>query len=156
MLRYLIFPFLSLLLFSCNQTEPAGFFSMSPDDAAAAGCQRSDLEKMHWLSGDWEGEDGDKKLQYSFRLLVENGFSSMDTAPGSPVFSWHEGRWYYGTNHQWVVSWIGGKDVRFEPNVAGVSPMTWTRLNEVEWHLIRHTPKGDKVVEMKALRPLPS
>jgi hypothetical protein len=156
MLRYLFFPSLFLLLIACNQNEPAGFFAEMTDAAVPVNYQRNDLEKMHWLSGDWQGQDEGKKLLRSFRLLVDHGQTTLQTAPGAPVFSWHNERWYYGTNHQWVLSWVGEKDLRFEPNVAGVPPMTWTRVSDTCWHLIRHLPQGDEVVEMTALHPLPS
>jgi hypothetical protein len=63
--------------------------------------------------------------------------------------SWDNGRYYYGTSRQWVVTWIGEKDIRLDPVKPGLSPMTWTRLHDDRWHLVRHTPGKDETVIME-------
>ena len=72
----------------------------------------------------------------------------------SLVFSWQSGRYYYGQNRQWVVTWIGEKDIRFDPLSPGLEPMTWTRLNDNQWHLVRHNPGGDETILMERTNEL--
>lgn len=101
----------------------------------------------------WTGREGGRPVRQSFQFhggnaletLLMEGNGEMDASP----FVWREGRYYYGQQYQWIVTWIGEKDVRFDPVRTGFSPMTWTRQNDRKWLLVRHLPGGDDVTEME-------
>ena len=67
----------------------------------------------------------------------------------SMFFSWKDGHYYYGQNRQWIVRWISEKNIRFDPLVPGLKPMTWSRVHDNEWHLVRHNDGGDEVIVME-------
>ena len=106
----------------------------------------SDLRKLSWLAGAWQGTDGNKTLRQLFLFHDSNTLEVMDLSAGSgsasSFFVWSVGRYYFGPNRDWVVTWIGEKDVRFDPARAGVQPMSWVRQNDRQWHLVRHAPNG--------------
>lgn len=112
------------------------------------GYHEADLRKLDWLAGAWQTKDAGLNLRMLFQFHGDNTLEifEFDRKNGSTasVLSWHDGHYYFGPNRQWVLSWIGQKDVRLEPAVQGVDPMTWTRLNDHQWHLVRHTPLGDE------------
>jgi hypothetical protein len=84
-------------------------------------------------------------------MQSENG-----TPKASLYFSWKDGHYYYGQNRQWIVSWISEKNIRFDPVVPGIKPMTWSRVHENEWHLLKHTDSGDQIIVMERTEEVPS
>lgn len=110
--------------------------------------EQADVQKLGWLAGAWQGTEAGRSIRKLFQFHDDNTLEILDfdTRYGSTscILTWHEGHYYVGPNRQWVIAWIGEKDVRLEPAVAGVEAMTWTRINDHQWHLIRHTSDGDE------------
>lgn len=145
--RYFFALPLLIFLFACQNTPPAADEIIPPEEEFSVRYSPSDLQKMYWLAGSWKG--GEIRQSFQFHggnaleiLLLEKG-GKMETRS----FTWHDGRYYYG---QWVVTWIGEKDVRLDPVQPGLMPMTWTRLNDRKWHLVRHSPQGDEITVMES------
>ena len=141
-------------LFSCQTTplpETDTAFGESP---LLIRYTPADVQKMNWLAGVWKGVEAGRPIRQSFQFhsgsILESLLVNSDGAMETCSFVWHEGRYYFGQNRQWSVTWIGEKDIRFDPVRADVAPMTWTRLDAQKWHLIRHTPGGDETTLMEA------
>lgn len=111
---------------------------------------QSDVQKLHWLAGAWQGTEAGRSVRKLFQFHDNSTLEILDFdsqyGSTSSLLTWHEGRYYVGSNRQWVIAWIGEKDVRLDPAVAGVEAMTWTRLNDNQWHLVRHTAEGDETL----------
>ncbi|MCB0575756.1 MAG: hypothetical protein KDC61_14450 [Saprospiraceae bacterium] len=113
----------------------------------------ADIQKLRWLAGSWQGEASGNLIRQTFlfhndqmlEVISENGKGNVT----SLVFSWVDGRYYYGVSREWIVTWIGEKDIRFDPVGDKEDAMTWTRLNDRQWYLIRHTSKGDRTTLME-------
>jgi len=109
----------------------------------------SDLQKMHWLAGAWKSATIRQSFHFhggnALEILLVDKTGDMSTC----YFVWSDKRYYYGQSRQWSVTWIGEKDVRFEPVRPGLAPMTWTRLNAQKWHLVLHLPSGDEITVME-------
>jgi len=154
MLRSLLF-LLFLFLFACRQLPPEEFgqYLTLPENSSLARYDRADLQKMRWLAGVWKGEEGGRLVRQSFQFHQDNSLEIIRMEGNgdmvSLLFTWHNGRYYYGQHRQWAVTWIGDKDVRFDPLVKGLEPMTWTRLDDNRWHLVRHSPGGDETTLME-------
>ncbi|MBL7804403.1 MAG: hypothetical protein JNL02_11750 [Saprospiraceae bacterium] len=119
---------------------------------------QADLHKLDWLSGAWTGKEAGRNFRILFQFHDDNSLEvfQFDQVKGSTMslLSWHEGKYYFGTNRQWIVSWIGNKDVRFEPAVYGVEPMTFTRISDNQWHWVRHTAEGDEATLLERAEPM--
>ncbi len=108
-----------------------------------------DLRKLNWLAGDWATTGKSKqRLLYMFhgteRLeVMDLRDSDSDMASW---FTWRDGRYYFGKNQQWVVTWIGNKDIRFDPVQPNVDAMTWTRQGNEKWYCVKHRASGDQVL----------
>lgn len=118
----------------------------------------ADLRKLDWLAGSWTGKDAGRNFHILFQFHDDQSVEvfNFDEMKGSTMslLSWYEGRFYFGSNRQWVISWIGEKDVRLDPAVYGVEPMTFTRLNDHQWHWIRHTVDGDEATLLERSEPM--
>ena len=145
----LLLPFLFFLLsltYSCreipqpNDTQGASFINNLPEVRYT----QADVKKLSWLAGAWQGLEAGHILRQLFLFHDNNTLEVMDLTKGngfeSAFLTWYEGRYYFGPNREWVVRWIGEKDVRFDPVRPDVLPMTWTRQNNRQWLLVRHTP----------------
>lgn len=145
--------FLLLFLFACQTTQPQTEMIMPAEKIAQIRYSPADVQKMRWLAGIWKGEEAGRVVRQSFQFHTGNALEVIrmegNGDMASLVFSWHDGRYYYGQNRQWVVTWIGDKDVRFDPLVPGTDPMTWTRLNDNQWHVVRHVAGGDETTLME-------
>lgn len=139
---------------SCTNCLPEGFAEIATrqETAAPTAYDPAALQKMKWLSGVWEGNDAGRVMQVSALFHADSmlEITQLEGDAGTPSqqFVWKDGHCRYGSKRQWVVTWIGEKDIRFEPLVPGLQPMTWTRLNDRTWHLVRHAEKGDETVVM--------
>lgn len=148
---------LLLLIFvtSCRNQFPEDITDIiaMPEGAYAARYDRSAMQKMNWLAGNWKGEEAGRVVKQSFHFRGENTLEITRMEGNgdmvSLLFSWHDGRYYFGQNRQWIITWIGDKDIRFDPLTPGLDPMTWTRLNDYQWHLVRHAPEGDETTVME-------
>jgi hypothetical protein len=144
---------LFLFLFACQSPQPPMDETILSENAFFANYPPSDLQKMRWLAGSWKGVEFGKPIRQSFQFHGGNALEILslykDGEQETFSFAWHEGRYYYGRYRQWVVTWIGEKAVRLDPIQSGLSPMTWTRLNDKKWHLVRHAPGGDEVTVME-------
>lgn len=146
--------FLLLFLFACRSNPQLGEVeSNAPASLPNVRYSQSDLQKMSWLAGAWQGAEAGRTVRKLFQFHSNNTLEilDMDNANGSYVslLVWHEGRFYLDQNRRWVLTWIGDKDLRFDPTLPGADPMTWTRLNDRQWHLVRHTPGGDEATLME-------
>lgn len=149
----LVLFFASLL--ACRHLPPEDVLSVIglPENSSLARYEPSALQKMQWLAGIWQGREAGRTVRQSFQfhdgktleIIRMQGNGDM----ASQLFEWYKDRYYFGQNRQWAVTWIGEKDVRFDPVVAGLESMTWTRLNDDTWHLVRHTPEGDETTVME-------
>jgi hypothetical protein len=155
MLRSLLFLLLLALAPSCRNQFPEDITDIlaMPENASRARYDRSALQKMQWLSGIWNGEESGRPVRQSFQFHDDNALEIIRMEGNgdmvSLLFSWQNGRYYYGQNRQWAVTWIGEKDIRFDPLTSGLESMTWTRLNDHQWHLVRHAPEGDETTVME-------
>jgi hypothetical protein len=141
---------LLLLLFACQNTSPSADEIFPPEEEFSVRYSPSDLQKMHWLAGAWKGSEIRQSFQFHGGNALEILIVEKEGKMESCSFMWRDGRYYYGQNRQWVVTWIGEKDVRLDPLQPGLSPMTWTRLNGQRWHLVRHLPNGEEVTVMES------
>lgn len=155
MLRSLLFFVLIVLASSCSNQLPEDITDIiaMPENATFARYDRSDIRKMQWLAGIWKGEEAGRIVRQSFQFHNDNALEIIRMEGNgdmvSLLFTWQDGRYYYGQSRQWVVTWIGDKDIRFDPLTPGKEPMTWTRLNDDKWHLVRHMPGGDETTVME-------
>jgi hypothetical protein len=155
MLRSIVFFALLALAPACRNTLPENLSQIiaMPEHTQTARYDRSSLEKMSWLAGVWKGEEAGRMVRQSFQFHGSNSLEIIRMEGNgdmvSLMFTWQQGRFYYGQHRQWVVTWIGEKDVRFDPLTTGLEPMTWTRLNDHQWHLVRHSPGGDETILME-------
>lgn len=144
---------LFLILFTCQTRIEEELPVREP--AESARYSPSDMQKMRWLAGAWKGVEAGRTLRQSFQFHGGNALEILSVENSGEMSTcslvWHEGRYYYGLQRQWIVTWIGDKDVRFEPVRAGLSPMTWTRLNNHTWHIVRHSPGGDETTVMESV-----
>jgi len=146
MLRSLLFVFFFALITSCTNQLPLG----SPPIAAEvepvpyhAQYDRSALRNLKWLTGEWKGKAGGQVLEQQFLFHTDHILEVTKTVDGNQKAAqfviWKDGHYYFGQNRQWVVTWISAKNIRFDPLVPGLKPMTWSRVNADKWHLLRHT-----------------
>ncbi len=116
---------------------------------------QADIRKIRWIEGNWESTQLERPIKQHFQLSPDNSLEISETGNSSESFStlltWHEGCYYLGDNREWVVTWIGEKDVRFEPTRPGQNAFTWTRFGEDQWYHVSHTPRGDKPVLMQRI-----
>ncbi len=114
---------------------------------------RSALQSLKWLTGTWKGKESGQVIKQSFLFHTENMLEVTPTEGNSQkaaqYFIWKDGRYYYGQNRQWMVTWMSEKNIRFDPLAPGLKPMTWSRLNDDKWHLIRHESTGDEIIVME-------
>lgn len=146
-------PFLFLLP-DCQKTLPLANDPALLEDSFFVRYAPSDLQKMRWLAGVWKGVEAGRPIRQSFQFHGSNAleilFLDKNGDMNTTALMWDDGRYYFGQYRQWVVTWIGEKDVRFDPLSPGLSPMTWTRLNSQKWHLVRHAPGGDETTVMES------
>ena len=156
MLRSLLIVFLFALITSCNKQMPLE----SPQVTTVvepvtyhAQYDRSALQNLKWLTGEWKGKAEGKVLEQSFLFHTDHILEVTKTVGGNQKAAqfviWKDGHYYFGQNRQWVVTWISAKNIRFEPLVPGLKPMTWSRVNADEWHLLRHSDEGDETIVME-------
>lgn len=158
MLRSLFFVALLALITSCASQLPESTATLNAGAASETyniSYDRSALQNLKWLTGDWKSKSAGRVNTLSFLFHTPNMLEATPVEDGNPkpsqFFSWKDGRYYYGQNRQWVVSWISEKNIRFDPVVPGLAPMTWSRVNEDKWHLLRHSEKGDEVIVMQRI-----
>ena len=157
MLRSLLLVSQLVLLASCTHQLPfsnlEALAAFPEQEIYHAQYDRSALINLKWLTGAWKGKEGGRELTQSFVFHTENMLEVSATEAGNQkaaqFFSWKDGHYYYGQNCQWIVSWISEKNIRFDPLVPGLKPMTWSRVHDNEWHFIRHTDQGDVRIVME-------
>lgn len=161
MLRSLLFLVFFTLITSCTNQLPEDITDVTAlQQAPQTKYDRSALQKMKWLAGVWKGETDGRKLELSFLFrtnhLLEVFQSAGNSNTASHFFLWKDGKCYYGQQQQWLVTWIGEKEIRFDPVSPGIKPLTWTKLNDKKWHLIRHAAKGDETIVMERMGDIQS
>ena len=127
------------------------FVSTEPNEVpSVSSYQAADLQKMQWISGDWvskrKGEDLRVLCMFHSPERLEIMDISQRKSEMAHGFVWRDGRYYFGDAQQWVVTWIGAKDIRFDAVQPDVDAMTWTRQNAQKWHCIYHKSTGDQAV----------
>ncbi|MCW5922464.1 MAG: hypothetical protein KIS77_08975 [Saprospiraceae bacterium] len=138
-----------LALFACQNTPPPSDETLPEKPVSEVRYQPSDVQKMRWLAGAWKSSANNQTFLFHGGNSLEIMLSSKTGGADNFYLTWNDGRYYYGANRQWVVTWIGEKDVRLDPVKPNLLPMTWTRLNDDRWHLVRHTPDKDEAVVME-------
>lgn len=162
MLRSFLSLVIITLITSCTNQLPEDITAVTElqQDVPQTKYDRSALEKMNWLVGAWKGETDGRKLEQSFLFhtnhLLEVFQSAGNSNTASHFFLWKDGKYFYGQQQQWMVTWIGEKDIRFDPVTPGIKPMTWTRLNDKKWHLIRHGVKWNETIVMERVGDIQS
>ena len=155
MLRSLLFVIFIASMTACSNQLPEDITDIiaMPENTSLARYDRTALKKIQWLSGIWKGTESGRVVRQSFQFHTNTSLEIIRMEGNgdmvSLLFSWHEGRYYYGQHRQWVVTWIGEKDIRFDPLSPGLEPMTWSRLDDEHWHLVRHSPGGDETTVME-------
>lgn len=155
MIRSLIFISLLSFVTSCANQLPDNGTEFKAFEAPVYHAQydRSALQNLKWLAGEWKGKGNGKETALSFLFhtnhLLEVLQSESGNLKASQFFSWKDGHYYFGQNRQWIITWISDKNIRFDPVVPGLKPMTWSRVHENEWHLLKHSDSGDEVTVMK-------
>lgn len=157
MLRSLLFVPLFALLSACSTPLPHSIAEMDSvrEDTAPyhTPYDRSALQKLSWLAGTWKCKDAVSDNRQTFLFHTPQMLEVMQTEAGSQkasqFFRWKDGHYYFGQNSQWMVTWISEKNIRLDPVAPGWSPMTWSRVNEDKWHLLRHTDQGDEILVME-------
>ncbi|MBV6443419.1 MAG: hypothetical protein DYG98_06025 [Haliscomenobacteraceae bacterium CHB4] len=150
------FALLLLFLFACQnpQNTPSEESTLS-EIMPPARYSPDAVQKMRWLAGSWKSSEAGRTIRQSFQFHGGNAMEVLiierDGSMGASDLVWREDRLYYGQNRQWTVTWIGDKDVRFDPVQPGLMPMTWTRVNDHTWHLVRHSPGGDETTVMESV-----
>ncbi len=160
MQRPLFLLFLLVLISACNHQLPEDSTSLHvlPEAPYHAPYDRSALQNLKWLAGAWKSAEKGPDLTFLFHTdqMLEVMQSENGNLKASLYFSWKDGHYYYGQNRQWMVSWISEKNIRFDPVVPGLKPMTWSRVHENEWHLLKHTDSGDQIIVMERTEEVPS
>lgn len=162
MLRSLIFVSLLALITSCNQQLPVVLSATQALPEAPLNIQydKTALQKLKWLAGAWKSTEKGKGTELTFLFhtdqMLEVMQSENNNQKSTLYFSWKDGHYYYGQSRQWIVTWISEKNIRFDPVVSGLSPMTWSRVHDNEWHLLKHTDSGDQIIVMERTDELPS
>jgi len=159
MLRSLIFVCFLLFVTACSNQLPVSSAPLSalPQEEVPYHMQydRSALKNLKWMVGEWKGKAAGRTVTQSFLFHTDNMLEVTATEGGSQkapqFFSWKDGHYYYGQNRQWIVSWISEKNIRFDPLIPGLKPMTWSRVHDNEWHLLRHNDQGDEVIVMERI-----
>jgi len=118
--------------------------------------EQRDAQKMQWLTGLWQSDTDRSPMRLLFQFHQANvlevaDFSANNNNAVSGWLVWQNGRYYFGERRQWVVTWIGEKDLRLDAAQPGngAQPMTWVRQSNDRWLLIRHLRSGDEVTEMQ-------
>jgi hypothetical protein len=109
--------------------------------------EKSDLHKLKWIIGAWKAEEAGKTLVETFKMTAEGmeiiHLNKDGEETHMPLF-WEDGRFYLGAEKQWMVTWIGEKDVKLEATREGLYDMTWTRGPGNLWYAILETEKETK------------
>lgn len=143
-----------VLIVSCSQplTLSQTIAPDAPQESRQTPYDRSALQNLKWLAGAWKCTESGHDLTQSFLFhtpqILEVSTTEAGTQKATQYFSWKDGHYYYGQSRQWILTWISDKNIRFDPTVPGLQPMTWSRVHQNEWHLIRHTDKGDETTIM--------
>jgi hypothetical protein len=146
--------FFILTLVAC-QTSDLNLSAITDNQAAnKMKYQAADIQKMQWLAGAWKSKTISHLLcQFHHTQALEIMDLGGTACPIAGWLKWQNERYYFGNQNQWVVSWIGEKDIRFDAVTAGAVPaMTWVRHTSDKWLLIRHLKTGDEVTIMEAMQ----
>ena len=146
---FLALPLL-LFLFACQNTPLASDETLLENPVSEVRYEPADIQKMRWLAGAWKCPTNTQTFLFHGGNSLEIMLLNKNGGTENFYLIWDNKRYYYGASRQWVVTWIGEKDVRLDPVKPGLSPMTWTRLNDNQWHLVRHNTSGkDETVIME-------
>ena len=146
--------------FACRETSVPMIDAadLKTEPAPTVRYTQSDIRKIRWIEGAWESTQPGRPVRQNFQFHPDNHLEISDiddsAEPRTTMLTWHEGCYYLGENRDWVVTWIGEKDVRFEPTRPGKYPFTWTRFGENQWYHVSHRPDGDRPVLMQRISEL--
>ena len=152
---------LALLLcsaFACREISDSAPADVTFEAAPIVRYTQADIQKLRWIKGVWESTQPERPVKQNFQFTPDYALEIIETGtsgePTSMLLTWHAGCYYLGDNRDWVVTWIGEKDVRFEPTRPGRNPFTWTRFGEDQWYHVTHSPRGDQPVLMQRIGEL--
>lgn len=137
-----------------NQTDYQAY-STHEHDVMPAKYDIGELERMRWLTGNWVNDAATDRFMLDFHFgadnnLVAHRVNAQQISALQP-FVWSNGKFYFGSNREWIVTWIGEKDVRFDAAKPGILPMTWTKKSDAVWYMVQHTSEGDKTFKMQKM-----
>lgn len=146
---------IAALLPACQTTEmPDALTTIVPPPHRTY--EQRDAQKMQWLAGMWQSTATRSPMQMLFQFHQQNALEVADLSASSSHsvsgwLVWQNSRYYFGDSRQWVVTWIGEKDIRLDPAQPGsaVQPMSWVRQSNDRWLLVRHLRSGDEVTTME-------
>ena len=151
-MKILVLALLLCAAFACREVTraiPADIEFVAPPVVRYT---KADIQKIHWIKGAWKSTQPEQAIQQNFQFHPDNTLEITEIGHTggtlSSLLMWHEGCYYLGDNREWVVTWIGEKDVRFEPTRPGRDAFTWTRFGEDQWYHVSHQPRGDQPVLM--------
>lgn len=139
----LLIPILLLSFCSRPEIQQTPLTTVADSKDISVNYPSNGLAQIQWLSGKWQCADSKTSMLFLFHNST--AVEVIHSENGSNWFTWQDGRIYYGPNRQWVITWIGKKDIRMDAVRPGLPAMTWTRVNEQQWRLIQHTAKGDLI-----------
>lgn len=154
-MKILVLALLLTSAFACREIPVATSDEIAAEEAPTVRYTKADIRKLRWISGAWESTQPGRPVKQNFQFTPDNALEISEigdsATPTTTMLTWYEGRYYLGENREWVITWIGEKDVRFEPTRAGKYPFTWTRFGEDQWYHVSHTPRGDRPVLMQRI-----
>ena len=151
-MKILVLALLLSSVFACREVSDAIPADIEFEVAPIVRYAQNDIRKLRWIEGAWESTQPQSPVKKNFEFNPDNSLEITDIGNSgdiSSLLTWHEGCYYLGDNREWVVTWIGEKDVRFEPTRPGQNAFTWTRFGEDQWYHVSHTAQGDKPVLMQ-------
>lgn len=157
-MKILVLVLLLTSAFACQETALPASDETGIEAAPAVRYTQADIRKLRWINGAWESTQPGQPVRQNFQFTPDNSLEITEIGdsetPNTTMLTWYDGCYYLGENRDWVITWIGEKDVRFEPTHAGKHPFTWTRFGEDQWYHVSHTPSGDRPVLMQRIGEL--
>lgn len=157
-MKIIVLALLFTTAFACRPTAQNAPKEIVMEEAPVVRYKKADIRKLRWIKGAWESTQPGQPVRQNFQFSPDNTLEITEIGdsetPNSTMLTWYNGCYYLGENRDWVITWIGEKDVRFEPTRPGKNPFTWTRFGENQWYHVSHTPGGDRPVLMQRIGEL--
>jgi hypothetical protein len=156
-MKIIVLALLFCTAFACREIPNSIPADIEFEAAPIVRYTQGDIRKIRWIEGSWKSTQPEQPVKKNFQFSPDNSLDILEIGNSgafSTLLTWHAGCFYLGDNREWVVTWIGEKDVRFEPTRPGKNPFTWTRFGEDQWYHVTHSPRGDQPVLMQRIGEL--